>query len=47
MPEKPVIVTKDGVYHLFNYQNENDLERMVVEHATEIFGSDAVYFDKN
>jgi predicted transport protein len=45
MTEKPVIVTKDGVYHLYNYQNENDLERMVVEHATEIFGSDAVYFD--
>lgn len=45
MSEKPVIVTKNGVYHLYNYQNENDLERMVVEHATEIFGNDTVYFD--
>jgi len=45
MSEKPVIVTKDGVYQLYKYQNENELERMVVEHATEIFGKDTVYFD--
>jgi predicted transport protein len=45
MSEKPVILTKDGVYHLYNYQSENDLERMVVEHATEIFGRDTVYLD--
>ena len=45
MSENSVIVTKDGAYHLYNYQNENDLERMVVEHATEIFGRDTVYFD--
>jgi predicted transport protein len=43
--EKPVIVTKDGVYQLYKYQNENELERMVVEHAIEIFGKDTVYFD--
>jgi predicted transport protein len=46
MSEKPVIVTKDGVYHLYKYQNENDLERMVVEHAPEIFGKDTIYFDR-
>ncbi len=45
MSEKSVIVTKDGVYHLYNYKSENDLERMVVEHALEIFGKDTVYFD--
>jgi len=45
MPEKPVIVTKDGTYHLYNYQNENELEKMVVEHSCEIFGKDTVYFD--
>jgi predicted transport protein len=45
MSEKSVIVTKDGVYQLYHYQSENDLERMVVEHATEIFGKDTVYFD--
>lgn len=45
MSEKPVIVTKDGIYQLYKYQSENDLERMVVEHATEIFGKDTVYLD--
>jgi len=45
MSEKPVIVTRDGTYHLYKYNNENDLERMVVEHSIEIFGKDTVYFD--
>jgi predicted transport protein len=45
MTEKPVIVTKDGVYQLYKYQSENDLERLVVKHASEIFGKDTVYFD--
>jgi predicted transport protein len=45
MSEKPVIMTKDGTYHLYQYKNEDDLERMVVEHASEIFGKDTVYFD--
>ncbi|MFV1977106.1 MAG: DUF5655 domain-containing protein [Candidatus Scalindua sp.] len=45
MSEKPVIVTRDGTYHLYKYKNENDLERMVVEHSCEIFGKDTVYFD--
>jgi len=45
MSEKPVIVTRDGTYHLYNYKNENELERMVVEHSLEIFGKDTVYFD--
>ncbi len=45
MSEKSVIVTRDGTYHLYNYKNENELERMVVEHSCEIFGKDTVYFD--
>ena len=45
MSEKPVIVTKDGIYHLYNYPTEDDLERMVVEHAPEIFGTQTIYFD--
>ncbi len=45
MSEKSVIVTRDGIYHLYNYKNENELERMVVEHSCEIFGKDTVYFD--
>ncbi len=45
MSEKPVIVTRDGTYHLYKYKNENDLERMVVEHSGEIFGKNTVYFD--
>jgi len=45
MSEKSVIVTRDGTYHLYNYINENELERMVIEHSCEIFGKDTVYFD--
>jgi len=45
MSEKPVIVTRDGTYHLYNYQNEGELERMIIEHSCEIFGKDTVYFD--
>ena len=45
MSEKPVIVTSNGTYHLYNYKNESELERMVVEHSREIFGKDTVYFD--
>ncbi|VAW23774.1 hypothetical protein MNBD_ALPHA12-117 [hydrothermal vent metagenome] len=45
MSEKPIIVTKDGTYQLYSYQNEHELERMVVEHSTDIFGPDTIYFD--
>lgn len=46
MSEKPVIVTKDGTYHLYKYENENELERMVVEHSRDVFGKDTVYVDR-
>ena len=45
MSEKPVILTQNGTYHLYKYKNENDLERMVVEHSDEIFGKNTIYFD--
>lgn len=43
--EEPVIVTKDGKYRLYNYKNEAELERMIVEHSSEIFGKNTHYFD--
>lgn len=43
--EVQVIVTKDGKYFLYNYQNETELERMIVEHSSEIFGKNTHYFD--
>lgn len=43
--EEAVIVTKDGKYHLYNYKNEAELERMIVEHSSEIFGKNTYYFD--
>ncbi|ORJ62518.1 DUF5655 domain-containing protein [Geothermobacter hydrogeniphilus] len=45
MSENQVIVTREGTYHLYKYKNENELERMIVEHSSEIFGSNTVYFD--
>ncbi len=45
MSDKQIVVTKDGKYDLYNYENENELERMVVEHSNEIFGKDTVYLD--
>ncbi|HJY64601.1 MAG TPA: DUF5655 domain-containing protein [Ignavibacteria bacterium] len=44
--EKPVIVTEKGLYHLYDYQSEVELERMIVEHASEIFGKNSRYFAK-
>ena len=37
----------DGVrYNLHTYKDEPELEKMVVEHCKEIFGENALYFDK-
>ncbi|MEK6936072.1 MAG: DUF5655 domain-containing protein [Nanoarchaeota archaeon] len=43
--EESIIVTKDGKYHLYNYIDEKELEKMIVEHSTEIFGENTYYFD--
>lgn len=43
--EVQVIVTKDGKYNLYDYQNEMELEKMIVEHSSDIFGKDTYYFD--
>jgi len=43
--EVQVIVTKDGKYGLYNYKSEAELEKMIVEHSSEIFGEDTHYFD--
>lgn len=40
-----VIITRDGRYRLYDYQNEIELERMIVEHSKEIFGKNTYYFD--
>lgn len=45
MEEESIIVTKDGRYHLYNYINEEELEKMIVEHSSEIFGNNAHYLD--
>lgn len=43
--EVQVIITKNGKYNLYNYQNELELEKMIVEHYSEIFGKNSHYFD--
>ncbi|MEK6887645.1 MAG: DUF5655 domain-containing protein [Candidatus Aenigmatarchaeota archaeon] len=43
--EEAVIVTKDGKYYLYNYESEIELERMVIEHSSEIFGKNTHYFN--
>ena len=44
--EESIIVTKDEKYHLYSYENEIELERMIVEHSSEIFGKNTKYFNK-
>lgn len=43
--EIQVIVTKDGKYNFYEYQNEIELEKMIVEHSSEIFGENTHHFD--
>ena len=43
--EESIIVTKDGKYHLYNYINEEELEKMIVEHSSDIFGNNTYYLD--
>lgn len=43
--EIQTIVSKDGEYHLYNYQSEAELEEMVVEHSKNIFGENTYYFN--
>lgn len=43
--EIQVIITKDGKYYLHNYKSEAELERMIIEHSSEIFGKDALYLN--
>lgn len=43
--ENQVIVTEKGMYHLYNYQSESELERMILDHSTDIFGKNTRYFD--
>jgi len=41
--EIQTVVTKDGNYYLYNYQNEAELEKMIIEHSSEIFGNNIYY----
>ena len=38
--EAQIILTKNRRYNLYNYLNEIELEKMIVEHSSEIFGKD-------
>lgn len=45
--EVKMIILKDGVRYIdYEYASENELEKMVIEHYKEIFGKDALFFDK-
>lgn len=46
MEEVSVLLTEDGKYVLYEYENEEELEKIVKEHVKEIFGDDSLYFDK-
>lgn len=39
------ILTKEGLFTLKEYSNENELERLVVSNASKIFGTHSIYFD--
>lgn len=39
------ILAPDGVYSLRKYENEKELERLVVENAAHLFGTRSIYFD--
>lgn len=43
--EESIIITKDGKYHLYNYKNEDELEKMIIEHYKKIFGENTHYFN--
>ena len=43
--EESIIVTKDKKYHLYNYMNEEELEKMIVEHSSDIFGKNTYYLN--
>ncbi|MDP2672544.1 MAG: hypothetical protein Q8O84_01910, partial [Nanoarchaeota archaeon] len=45
MEEAQVIVTKNGRYALYNYINEKELEKRIVERSSEIFGKNTHYFN--
>jgi hypothetical protein len=38
------ILTEDGVYRERPYKNEQELERLVVDHSEEVFGKSTLYF---
>ena len=41
------ILLKDGIKYLpYKYKDEDELERMVMEHSESIFGADSVFFSK-
>ena len=44
--EESIIITKDGRYHLYSYINEEELEKIIVEHSHEIFGKNILYLPK-
>jgi predicted small metal-binding protein len=39
------VITGDGIYAQKAYDNEEEMEKLVVQHAKEVFGEDALYFD--
>lgn len=39
------VLTDTGTYTEKPYKNEQELERLVVSHAKEVFGKDSIYFD--
>ena len=45
LDQESIIVTKDGKYHLYEYKNEEELGKMILEHSSEIFGKNICYFE--
>jgi len=40
------ILTNDGKYEPYEYKNEDELEKIVIEHSKEIFGENCLFFPK-
>ena len=39
------IMFQNSIYKMFEYENESDFEKQIVEHSKEIFGENSVYID--
>lgn len=45
MPAESCILATDGIYVLKEYEDEEALERLIIQNSKQIFGPKTIYFD--